>query len=302
MSSQAVHDFCNAVRETEALRAQRKVETRQATEARRSAEQLLIETLGVGAKAKITVDGEPYLVRVYNKDTYSTCGSSVVERMSALWQNIDTLRTRIEGSSCDDIVEACASILFHQAGITTRSRSTLQVNPLKEGKTPNNFDTLQGAHADVASALIRAKAELARGREEHREELKRCSLRGQEAEANIIQELSQLELGQVKRVNMLDGDGTSTSYYLRLKKARQPPKRKITVKVLRMHIKNVLNNTLNPLLVDESMDKFCSTSFAQEFIKDLKEALQKHELQTKSTDPTAPKQRVALDKLRGNQK
>ena len=267
------------------------------------ATKILIETLGVGAKAQVIVDGEPYLVRVQSKESYPTCGSSVVERMSALWQDTESLRTRIESSDCGDIVEACASLLFDEVGIAARSTSTLQVSPLREGKTPQPFDELQGAHADVASALVRAKAELACGREEHREELKRCSLRGQEAEANIIQELSQLGVGQVKRVNMLDGDGTSTSYYLRLKKARQPVKRKITAKVLHAHIKTLLTNTLNPLLVGESMNTFCSASFAQEFIKDLKEALQKHELQTKSTEPSEePKQRVALDKLRGRPK
>lgn len=301
MTSQAVHDFCNAAREAEALRAQRKLNTRYATEAKKTAEQILIETLGAGAKAQIEVDGDVYLVRVASRELYPTCGSNIVDAMGALWDDPDILRGKIEDSRHDNIVDACTAILFDQAGITPRNKCTLQVAPLKEGKNSANIEGMQGAHADVASALIRANTELTRGREEHRETLKQCHERGQEAETNIIQELSQLDSGQVKRVNMVDPDGTSTSYYLRLKKTRPPPKRKITVKTLQTHIKEVLNKTLNPLLIDESLKTFCSNTYAQHFILELKEALQKHEKEAKPQS-TARMQtyRVALDKLRGS--
>ena len=104
MSSQAVHDFCNAAREIEALQAQRKQDTQQANEARRTAEQVLIETLGENARATVMVDEEQYLIRVQRKDVYSTYGSAIVERMSSLWQDVDILRNKIECSECENIV------------------------------------------------------------------------------------------------------------------------------------------------------------------------------------------------------
>ena len=300
MTSQAVHDFCNAARESDALRAQRKIETRQATDARRAAEQILISTLGPGSKAQIEVEDERYMIRVDNKETYPTCGSSVVNRISTLWKDLHALRGKIEHSDREDIIEACTTLLVNETGLATQRKLVLNVRPLKGAKSEGDLSTLEGTHADVASALIRAKSELAKGREEHREELKTCTQRGQEAEKNIISELSQLEAGQVKRVNMVDGDGTTTSYYLRLKKARQPPKRKITMRLLQRSIRSVLNASLNPLLLSESMDKFCSASFAEVFIKDLKGALEKHEEPRAGADPPDQLPRVALDKLRSN--
>lgn len=301
MSSQAVHDFCNAAREIETLQAQRKHDTLQANEARRTAEQVLIETLGENARAKVMVDDEPYLIRVQRKDVYSTYGSAIVERMSSLWRDVDedTLRNRIECSDCENIVDACISVLLEQAGIVPRTKLCLQVQPFKEKKTPIETPTLSDAQIDVAKALIRAKSEVTKGREEHREEIKRCTLRSKEAEVHIIHELSQLEAGQVKRVNMMEHDGSSTSYYLRLKKTRKPPKRKITVKILRKNIQAVLNNSLNPHMIQDSLNTFCSFKFAQEFTTELKNVLVQHEV------PKTPKNadenlgaRVALDKLR----
>lgn len=299
MSSQAVHDFCNSVRELDALRAQRKIETKQATEAKKAAEHILIETLGSGKRGKIIVDDELFLVRVSTKNVFQSYGSSVVDRITNLWKDPEKLKDEVINSDSPNVVDAFISILCKEAGVLPKQKTCLQVTPLK-GKLAQDEDLeeLAPSSKDIASALVRAKKGMDYGRQEHLEELRQCQSRGKDVENILVQELSQLDAGQVKRVNMIESDGSSTSYYLRLKKARSIPKRKITAKMFKSCLHDMLSSTLNPMMTSQSIDTFCSEDYAQSFIKTLREKLQSHE--ERGQDEEAEHvQRIALDKLRG---
>lgn len=299
MSSQAVQDFCNTSRELEALRAQRKVETSQAREAKKAAEHILIETLGDGSRGKITIDDDPYLVRVLTRSVNSSYGSAIVDRMADLWKDPEGIKEQVIRSDAANMLDAFVTLLCKEAGVAPRQKTCLQVTPLK-GKLSQDADIqdLEASQKDIASALVRAKKDLDYGRQEHLEELHQCQSRGKEAENALIHELSQLDAGHVKRVNMVESDGSSTSYYLRLKKTRSKPKRKISAKALRGYMHDMLSDTLNPMLSMQCLDTFCSEAYAQSFLKTLREKLQSHELGPESED-AEPVHRVALDKLRG---
>jgi hypothetical protein len=216
--------------------------------------------------------------------------SSIVDRFRSLWEDPTALRTHIEDVGAEDVIEAAQALLLREAG-EPRSRAVLCLRALR---AQEEIEELPQQHADLVGVLVRAKEELAKGKEEHCENARHIQLRKQEAEATLAQELAQLGPGQVKRVNMLESDGTTASFYLRLKKPRAAAKRKITAKALRGYIHKTLEETLGSLQSAESLAKFCDPAFGESFLSELKTLLCRHEVQHKA----APAPRVALDRIR----
>lgn len=303
MTSQSVRDFCTASRAGEVLRARRQQEKRQALEVRKAAEQLLVETLGEGARLKVLVDDAPYVVAVKRREVFPSFTSTVVDRLYCLWDDVDTLRQRLEGADTTDILMAVETILLEAAGGAPRCALALQLLPLKSNPD-QELDDLPPGCVDLASALVHAKEELGQGKEEHAEETKRLLQQKQEAQVPLVQELSSLGQGQVKRVNMLEADGSSASFYLRLKKPRPPLKKKITRKTLKTHIQAGLQIDLDSTNLDRAISKVCEPSFGKNFLAELKARLLDHE--KTSVAPTTAgaggggvdDARVALDRIR----
>jgi hypothetical protein len=286
--SSAVRSFCSAALEGEQLQTQRREEKKQARAAKRAAEQLLIEALGESSRALVSVDEQPFLVAVRRKQTPVSVSSSVVERLSALWADAAALQERLEQAHADALT-AMELVLLEEAGCAPRVTKTLHLAPASGADAA----PLSGQLTDVAAALVRSKAELAAGSEEYREEAKRIKARRQEAEALLVQELTELGAGSVKRVNMLNADGSSEAFFLRLKAPRLPPKRRVTAKKLRSSIRERLLQ-LQELSLRESLARFCSPEFKESFLRELHEQLVL--LETPKAEPQEP--RVALDRIR----
>jgi len=229
-----------------------------------------------------------------------------VDSMSLLWEDTEDLHRRVENSGEENVVDAMRAVLLEAAGGVQKSRLCFRMSQMKKDHT-SELDTLSPANGEIVCALVHAKAELDHGREEYKEELKRTVKQKEESEAALIQELAVLPEGQVKRVNMLETDGCTTSFYLRLKSVRPPPKRKISSKVLRDYIQKALAIELDPLHTNASLATVCTTVFADRFLLSLRSVLREHETNTSSKtlkgcggeDGTAPPtSRVALDKIR----
>jgi len=298
MTSQAVRDFCTASRSGELLRARRRQEKRQALEARKAAEQLLIETLGEDARYRVLVDEAPYVVAVKRREVFPSFTSCVVDRLYALWDDVDSLRRRLEGVDAPDVITAVEAVILEEAGGAPRCSLALQLVPLK-ANPDKELEELPSSCADLAAALVHAKEELGQGKEEHAEESKRLLQQKQEAEVSLIQELSALERGQVKRVNMLEADGSSASFYLRLKKPRPPPKKKITRKTLKSHIHSTLEGDLDLMNIGSAMARVCEPAFGESFLAELKTRLQDHEtVEPPPGGAGGEPARVALDRIR----
>lgn len=294
MASQAVRDFCTASREAEALRTRRGNEKKQALETKRAAEQLLLEGLREGETLKTNVDDTQFAVCVRNRKSFPSFSSSLVERLRVLWQDADALRRRLEAVDTDNALDAAHAVLFCEAGGEPRSRLVLTLSPLRRDA---DLKELPQHHTELVGVLVRSRRELASGKEEHLEDARRIELLKKEAEAALVHELAQLGPGEVKRVNMLDADGSSASFYLRLKKPRAATKRKVTAKALNAYIRQALTEhleSLGSLRPNELLAKFCDPAFGQNFLDDLKAKLRKHELQESSNS----EQRVALDRIR----
>ena len=291
MASQAVRDFCTATREAEALRTRRCKEKKQASEARRAAEQLLLESLREGETLKTSIDDVTFAVCVRRRRSFPSFSSSLVERVRVLWRDPGALRRQLEEAEADSALGAAEAVLFRAAGGEPRSRLALCLGPLRgEGE----YQELSREHGELVGVLVRSRQELASGKEEHLEDARRIDLMKKEAESTLIRELAQLGPGEVKRVSMLDVDGASACFYLRLKSARAAAKRKITAKALNGYIRQALQERLGPLRTNELLVKFCDPAFGESFLDDLKVQLCKHEQQERAAAP-----RVALDRIRG---
>jgi hypothetical protein len=297
MTSTAVRDFCTATREAEILRARRKEENQQALQARKAAEQLLLETLGSGARCQVTVDDQPFVVATKVRETFPSFTSSVTDKLQRLWEDTDVLRERLEASDGDDVVSAVVALLLREAGGAPRLATRLELTPLRKG-ADKELASLPRECAEIAAALVRARADLGRGKSEFSDETKRLQRLKASAEEALVQELSVLEQGQVKRVNMLEADGSTQSYYLRLKRPKAPTKRKITVKTLRSHMERLLAEEVDPMQVGATLDAVCQPEFGSAFLEKLKDHLAKHEAAGMEDKETATKARVALDRIR----
>ena len=298
MTSAAVRDFCTAAREAEIIRARRKQENQQALEARKAAEQLLVESLGAGAKCQTTVDDAPFVVSVKVREVYPSFTSSVTDKMQCLWEDAQTLRDRLEATNAEDVTAAVVALLLEEVGGTPRMTTRLELVPLRKG-VDKELESLPQECGEIAVALVRAKADLGRGKSEYGDETKRLQEMKANAENALVQELSSLDQGQVKRVNMLEADGSTQSYYLRLKRPKAPPKRKITMKTLKSHIEKLLVPEVDPMRIGASLDTVCSPTFGAEFLAHLRGNLAEHEAPSGTADgETETKQRVALDRIR----
>lgn len=289
MTSQAIRDFCSAVRADDALRARRADDKRTALHARRAAEQLLIETLGEGTRAKVLVDDTPHLVAVRQRRSYPSFSSAVVDRLLTLWDDDAGLREKLEATECQDVCSALEAVLLEEAGPVKTSLS-LHLAPLKQTvevpEAPSSCN-------ELCVALVHAREDILQGRDEHNDEHRRLVNQKKTAEASLVQELASLGQGKVKKVNMLDADGTSASFYLRLKQPRAPAKKKITRKTLQ----GIIKATLPPESgsIDAAMRRVCDPSFGEDFLAQLRQRLVDHETVQATAEP-----RVALDRIRAS--
>ena len=141
---------------------------------------------------------------------------------------------------------------------------------------------------------MRAKSELQRGSEEHREELKRLQGQRAAAEQLLVHELSGQE-DPMRRVNLVETDGTAQSYFLRVKPPKAAPKKKVTRKCLTANIKELLSAEMDTHRVEASLQRLCSLDFRERFLDKLRERLRAHEI---SGDAAGRAPRIALDRVR----
>ena len=292
-TTQALRDFCTSAREGEIIRARRKAEKQQAQEARKAAEQVLLETLGPGQRARFSAGSEHYVVATKERRTYSSVTSGVVDRLGALWEDPEALKRAITDGDGGDIVENAAAVLSLAGTGVPRVRLYLEMGKLKNA-ADQELEEMAPARRELAETLMRAKCELQRGSEEHREELKRLQGQRTAAEELLVQELS-VQTDQMRRVNLVETDGTAQSYFLRVKPPKAAPKKKVTPKCLTANIKELLSLEIDTLRVEASLQRLCSDDFRERFLRELRERLRAHEL---SGDAGERAPRIALDRVR----
>ena len=176
MTSQAVRDFCSASRDGDVIRARRRNENQQALQARRSAEQLLAECLGVGTRCQATVDDSPYVIAVKLRQIYPSFNSTIADKLQSLWDDTDTLRTRLEASDAEDVRSAVVVLLLEEARGEPRVATYLELAPLRQG-VDRELTSLPAECGELATALVRAKADLDVGKAEYGDEAKRLQQR-----------------------------------------------------------------------------------------------------------------------------
>lgn len=269
----------------------------QAVQARKAAEQLLLETLGSGARCQTTVDEQAFVVASKVRETYPSFTSAVTDKLQRLWEDTEALRERLEASDSDDVLGAVVALLLKEAGGVPRVATRIELTPLRKS-ADKELASLPRECTEIAAALVRAKADLGKGKSEYGDETKRLQQMKVSAEEALVQELSVLEQGQVKRVNMLEADGTTQSYYLRLKRPKAATKRKISMKTLKSYIEKLLLAEVDPMRVGAALDAVCSLDFGSTFLENLKGNLLQHEAAAADDKGTSTKPRVALDRIR----
>ena len=292
-TSQALRDFCTSARECEIIRARRKAEKHQAQEARKAAEQVLLETLGTGRRARFCIGAESYVLSTKERVTYCSFTSGVVDRLVHLWDDPEQLKKAVTEEEGADIVENAARVFSHAATGAPRIRMQLEMGKLKN-VVDQELEEVPAGCQELALTLMRAKSELQRGSEEHREEVKRLQSQKTAAEQLLVQELSG-QTEPMRRVNLVETDGTAQSYFLRVKAPRAPPKKKVTPKCLTANIKALLSEEIDAMRVADSLRRLCSDSFRERFLEALRERLQAHE---HSGTPVGSAPRIALDRVR----
>ena len=293
-ASRAVTDFCRYSREEEFLRTRRKAEKQQACETRKAAEQLLVETLGDNSRYKISLGDDQYAISVKSRDIYPSFTSSVADRLEELWNDSEALRIGLLSQESGDIIQDIAAHMVSSAVGPAKKKHVLEVTCIK--RTTDEMEDIPPSCADLAVSLVRAKTDLRRGSEEHKEESKRVQTMRAHAEQALVSELSSLPSGQHRRITLLESDGSAQAYYLRLKPRRAPLKKKVTVKVLKKLICEALANEIDGACTTKSIDRVCSDSFKVNFLSNLKSALEVHELSGEKKE--GAEQRVALDRIR----
>lgn len=301
MTSQAVRDFCSASRDGDVIRARRRNENQQALQARRSAEQLLAECLGVGTRCQATVDDSPYVIAVKLRQIYPSFNSTIADKLQSLWDDTDTLRTRLEASDAEDVRSAVVVLLLEEARGEPRVATYLELAPLRQG-VDRELTSLPAECGELATALVRAKADLDMGKAEYGDEAKRLQQIKTGVEGTLRQELALLEVGQVKRVDMRETDGSTQSYYLRLKRDNhKAAKRRITYKALKLQIEQLLATEVDSMQISASLETVCTPSFGASFLAGLKGRLVEREQATQATQGGEEEPvtfRVALDRIR----
>lgn len=291
-TSRALRDFCTCTRASELLRARRKSEKQNALEARKAAEKILVETLGQGCRARFQSGNDTYVISTKERWSYKSVSSGVVERLAQLWNDVENLKRSVTHQGEGDVVESIARVLTRAGTGDPQKKIVVEAKKLPP-RSHEDLNDVPEMCAELVGTLVRAKTELQKGSEEHRDEMKRVQAQKDSAEQSLVRELV-TEQSAMRRINLLENDGTSQAYFLRVKPPRAPPKRKVTPKYLEQSIKELLSREMNQMRLDETLSRLCSEDFRERFLNDLRCKLRSHEISGKGAPPG---HRIALDKV-----
>ncbi len=296
MATPATQSFCEIAREAEVLRNERQEETRAARQAKKASEQLLLEALGSCPRHFVSVDAELYVVEARVRNSFPSFTSAVVSRLPSLWDDPEALRARLEATGRAETQEALVDVLLEYAGGAPVRRPFLHLAPARGQEREEEAVHLRPEHAELAAALVRARAALEEGKLAYLDQAKQLQQRRGAAEAALVEEMAPLSPGRVRRVCMQDARGAPASFYLRLKPPHRPPKKKITVRALRKHFASKLALLLSASeTATRDLHDVCLPSFRDAFLADLLPQLQSYE----GTPASASRgeRRVALDRV-----
>jgi hypothetical protein len=295
MASVAIRTFCQSTSEYEALRARRSSDQQGARETRKAAEQLLVETLGKGTRAKVTIADAVYVVAVRERQTQASYSSaSALERLSQLWEAPDAMRADLLGLEGADLAEIISTYVAHKVGGTPTTRLALEVSILKK-EADSDLELVPEPCRELVSTLVKARTDLQEGQDEHKELQAHLSEAKKAAEGALLEELSQMPEGQIKKVSIVENDGSAQAYYLRIKRGAPPAKKKITLKCFKEHVRRLVAEQVAGSQT-ASLDRFCSLEYRAELVGTLKVSLEAHEHSALGDEPPPP--RVALDRIR----
>ena len=264
--------------------------------AKKTAQQLLAEMMEEGSRHQVAIgnDEHVYVVSAKRHTSFPSFSSTVVDRMYTLWDDVVALRGRLTTVDAENVAQAMESVLLSEVGPEPKSRVAVTMTRAKK-EVSSELPTLPSHLVDLATALVQAKNEIANEASEHQEALKQVQQQRKVAEADLVVELAAMDQDHIKRVNIMESDGSTQSFYLRLKQPRVPPKRRITTKIMKKLINSALLPDLDPMRPMEALEHVCDPVFADRFLAALKDALKAHE-DAKSPEP--PAHRVALDRIR----
>lgn len=293
MASEAVTAFCVLDQDLKALKRRRQEECKAASETRRAAEKVLMDSLeGTGA-ARACVDGESYIVRAKVKLSHPPSTSAVVEKVKALWADLGALRAGVLGNDGGDVAECLARHVAQSVMEEPRERRSLEILPLKSSSALEELPDAAPGIQNLVRSYVVAKEEMAKGQEEFKEERKELAERQEQLEAGLIDELRQTP-AKIRTVSLVDAaSGLEASFYLRVKAPRTPTKKKISSKILAKSLRELTEEALVGVPLAAGVDVVCSSSFCERLCAALTGALREHEASGEVGPP-----RVALDRIR----
>ena len=296
--TKVLKDFCNTSREIEDLRAHQQRIRKPLQEAKKVSEKILKDNLAVGSKTLYKTPEKEYVVSVKQLSTIPSCTSEVVKKISSLWDDTNNLKENVinYGSASTDLASV---VTAHLCDTLFEPRKNIRVEIIeRKGDNDFNLPELSPLLNDAVEALCSSRTELKENKAEFRDENLRLKEKKEKTENAMAIELSEAS-ESMRKLNLTDQDGSSQSYYLRLKKPKKVPKRKIGFKSFKKTLLSTLQGTLKlESLLDSSVELFCTIEYRDVFVNELLHKLEAlEEPKAHSDNP-----RVTLDRVRRNPK
>ena len=325
MADAGIRTYCLLAREVEALNAEKKDRTEQMRRNKKSAHDVLKElmetsagaTVGdagvssVGSESKhylVDLEGSTYRIESKpSKQPARTLSSGVCDLVEKLWDTQAGDISAVFSSPVDDPVAALVTyienaVLYHSGGSATaeaasapppRRPSSVVVTPFRARGGVEEPEHAPEEWKALIRTVVEATDAITAVTKEHKDKKAELDKLKKTAEESLISDLDELPAGSIQRVSMKDRDGTTDTFYVRVKPSRRPVKRRISCAFFRKSLRSCLAQALAELRSDQSVadaDVGYSVSSA------LRDALETKELTGRGTE--SPPRRISLDKMR----
>ena len=293
--SNTLKAFCSNAREFEELRAQQDKIRKPLQETKKISESIFKENLNVGDKMRYVSGNTEYIIGVKRKQTYPSCKSDIVERISLLWNDPAELKKGLlENSAQDsDITYAIVSHFCNEVMEKPSEKTHIEFVESPK-KIDENLPDLPNLYHDAAQALCYSKNELKMNREEFKPKIAEIKMKRSEAEKEMAIELASAS-ESMRKLSLIDNAGNTQSYYLRLKKPRKKPQKKISHKKFKQALTEIIEQTVSQnSTIESSLNMFCTLQNRDVIVEALRRKLEELEQSTNWIEQP----RVTLDRVR----
>ena len=292
--SRTLREFCNNATEFEEVRAQQSKIKKPLQETLKISENILKENLEVGSRLRYSMGDINYIIDVKNKHVYQGCDSRVVDKIASLWDNPESLKAGVLESSSADADLSQAILSFVCDSVIDSPTKKIKIEVTETFTESEDVPELPPVYHDAAQALCMSKLDLKSHQASSKEQLSELRMKRSETEKAMALELSNSS-ETMRKLSLIDNEGNSQSYYLRLKNPRKLPKRKISNKKFRQTLGEIIDTVVSEKsVIESSLNAFCSSQYRDIIVGELRNKLEELELPKAGTGDL----RVTLDRVR----